>query len=183
MMWFEVVIVTFSLSFFSVKSQCEFTSLVLALLLPLKWFFVVSVTWNGTTITGPVLIYSDELPVNPSANTTGDPNRPGALICRSEDETRVSWHFINGFFVRGPEFTDTFKQIRTGEGVTPSLAQLLLNRENTERTNPSLNGVWHCRLNSSPLRDGENSEFQEQINVGIFYRGGGMCSQSARELL
>ncbi len=133
----------------------------------------VSVTWNGTTITGPVLIYSEELPVNMSANTIGDPNGPGALICRSEDRARVSWHYTRGFIVRGPEETDTFKAIRTGEGVTPSLAQLLLNRVNTEVNNNDLNGVWHCRLNASPERDNINSQFEEQINVGIFSRGGG----------
>ncbi len=119
-------------------------------------------TWNGTTITGPVLIYSDELPVDPSANTIGDPNGPGALICRSEDRSTVSWRYVDGGIVRGPEFTDTFKAIRTGEGVIPSLSQLLLNRENTEITNANLNGLWHCRL-----RPGV------EINVGIFSRGGG----------
>ncbi len=138
----------------------------------------VSVTWNGTTITGPVLIYSDELPVDPSANTIGDPNGPGALICRSEDRARVSWHYTSGQIVRGPEHTDTFKAIRTREGVIPSVSQLLLNRVNTERTNPDLNGLWHCRLNAVG-----QTEYDEQINVGIFSRGGGMCSRSARELL
>ncbi len=122
----------------------------------------VSVTWNGTTITGPVLIYSDELPVNSSANTIGDPNEPGALICKSEDRATVSWHYTRGQIVRGPEHTDTFKAIRTGEGVTPSLSQLVLNRENTEINNANLNGLWHCRL-------GQGVE----IDVGIFSRRGG----------
>ncbi len=108
-----------------------------------------------------------------SANTIGDLNGPGALICRSEDRTRVSWHYTSGQIVRGPEYTDTFKAIRTGAGVTPSLAQLLLNGENTEINNIDLNGVWHCRLNASPELDVINSQFEEQINVGIFSRGGG----------
>ncbi len=69
-------------------------------------FSAVSVTWNGTTITGPVLIYSDEIPVDGSSNNTiDDPNGPGALICRSEDRARVSWHYVSGIIVRGPEFT------------------------------------------------------------------------------
>ncbi len=129
-------------------------------------------TWNGTTITGPVLIFSDEIPVDLNANTIGDPNRPGALICRSEDGARVSWHYTNGLIVRGPEGTDTFKAI-SREGVTPSLSQLLLNRENTERTNPNLNGVWHCQLNAMGNRDGDGASYDEQMNVGIFSRGGG----------
>ncbi len=141
-------------------------------------------TWNGNTITSPVLIYSDEIPVDPSATTIGDPNGPGALICRSEDRATVSWHYVHGGIVRGPEFTDTFKAIGTGAGVTPSLSQLLLNRVNAEITNPDLNGVWHCRLNGARQRDSQtNNRYDEQINVGIFSRGGGMCSRSARELL
>ncbi len=72
----------------------------------------------NTTITGPVLIYSDELPVDPSANTIGDPNRPGALIMQTG--ARVSWHYTRGQIVRDATFSDTFKQIRTGEGVIPS---------------------------------------------------------------
>ncbi len=78
----------------------------------------VSVTWNGTTITGPVLIYKDELPIDPNANTIGNSNGAGVLICRSEDSASTTWHFIDGFRVRGPQFTDTFQAI-TMQG-TPS---------------------------------------------------------------
>ncbi len=122
------------------------------------------VTWNGTTLTGPVLIYSDELPVNRSASTIGDPNSPGALICTSEDRARVSWHYTKGVTVRNAILNDTFKAIGTGEGVS----QLLLNRQNTEGSNPDLNGVWHCRLNAR-----EPNLYDGQINVGIFSRGEG----------
>ena len=136
--------------------------------------FLVSVTWNGSTITGPVLIYLDEILVD-SHNTTeiGDPNRPGALICRSEDRARVSWHFTRGSIVGG----STFKQIRTGAEVTPSLSRLSGNRENAEATAVDFNGVWHCRLNAFGVRDDhEDSGYEEQINVGIFSRGDGMLS-------
>ncbi len=125
----------------------------------------VSVTWNGTTITGPVLIYRDELPIDPNANTIGDPNGAGVLICRSEDSASISWHFIDGFIVRGPQFTDTFQAITT-QG-TPSLSQLLLNGAGTnELGSANLNGLWHCRLNARERVD-------EEVNVGIFSRGAG----------
>ncbi len=134
-------------------------------------------TWNGTNITGPVLIYTDELPVDPSANTIGDPNSPGTLICRSEDRARVSWHYARGATVRNAIYNDTYKAIRTGERVTPSLSQLSLNRENTEINNVDLNGIWHCRLNAVGIRDSDsNSGYDEQINVGIFSRGEGKLS-------
>ena len=137
----------------------------------------VSVTWNGTTITGPMLIYSDELPVNDTATTIGDPNRPGALICRSEDRVRVNWHYTRGNIVRSVIYSDTlsdtYKQIRTGEGATPSLSQLLLNKENTEVINEDLNGIWHCRLNAAAEN---NNQFEEQISVGIYSRGGGILA-------
>ncbi len=136
--------------------------------------FAVSVTWNGTNITGPVLIYSDELPVDPSATTIASPNGPGALICRSDDRARISWRYTDGENVRSEAFNDdTFQQIRTGEGVTPSVSQLLLNRVNTEVDNPNLNGVWHCRLNGARLDDYYYSRYDGQINVEIFSRGGG----------
>ncbi len=132
---------------------------------------VVSTTWNGTTIIGPVLIFSDDLPMNSSNDTIGDPNGPGVLICSSEDRARVSWHYVNGAIVRNSTFPDTFKQVRTGEGVTPSISQLSLNRENVERSNSNLNGVWHCRLNGALVRAGYT--YDEQINVAIFSRGEG----------
>ncbi len=150
-----------------------------SMLLPIELLsLAVSVTWNGTTLTGPVLIYSDEIPVNRSANTIGDPSSPGALICRSEDRARISWHYTTGIFVRNATFDDTFKAIGTGEGVTPSMSQLLLNRQvqNSEVNHLNLNGVWHCRLNASGIADDHSHElglYEEQINVGIYSRGEG----------
>ncbi len=117
-------------------------------------------TWNGATITGPVLIYTEELPADNTATTIADPG-PGILICRSEDRARVSWYYVGGAFVRGPEKNDLFQAIRTtGASMTPSLAQLLLNRLNDEPNNANFNGLWHCRLNA-----------EAQIDVGIFSRG------------
>ena len=52
----------------------------------------MTVTWNGTTITGPVLILQDELirdnRTNPLATAMD-----GTVICRSENQTQVGWHY------------------------------------------------------------------------------------------
>ena len=129
--------------------------------------YAVSVTWNGSTITGPVLIYLDEILVDSHTTTDiGDPNRPGALICRSEDRATVSWHFTDGILVTvapTPSST-TFKQVKSGTGVIPGVSRLSLNRENIDRTDNRTNGLWHCRLNTG-------STYDEQVDVGIFNRG------------
>ena len=64
----------------------------------------VSVTWNGTTITGPVLIYQDELLVNDTGISesplTVGLNDSGSLVCRSESQAdTVGWHTPNNAIV------------------------------------------------------------------------------------
>ena len=50
----------------------------------------VSVTWNGTTVTGPVLIYHDEILVDPGPSySIGDTDRPGTLVCRSDSRDKL----------------------------------------------------------------------------------------------
>ena len=46
--------------------------------------YIVTVTWNGTTITGPVLIFQDELVRDDRTDVLATP-RDGTLICRSEN--------------------------------------------------------------------------------------------------
>lgn len=129
-------------------------------------YYSVSVTWNGSTITGPVLIYLNEILVD-SYDTVdiGDPNRPGVLICRSEDRARVGWHFTDGVTVPAAPTvsSESFKQIRTGEEVIPSLSRLSLNSEGINQADTRTNGLWHCRLN-----DNGTSSYDAQISVGIF---------------
>ncbi len=146
----------------SVQGQCKF-NLSMTKVAQSICCSAVSVSWNGTTITGPVLIYTEELPADDTATTIADPG-PGILICRSENSARVGWYYVEGGSVRGPERNDLFQAIRTGEGVTPSRAQLLLNRQNNEPNNANLNGLWHCRL---------NADTEAQIDVAIFSTGQG----------
>ena len=129
----------------------------------------MSVTWNGTTITGPLLIYLDEILVD--TTEIGDPNRLGALICRSEGSGRVSWHFPDGIMVtHNRSISATFKQIIS---MSSTVSRFTLSREGVVATNPGANGVWHCRLNAMGVRDSHGSTYDEQVNVGIFSRGGG----------
>lgn len=136
-------------------------------------------TWNGTAITGPVLIYLDEILVD-SHNTTDidDPNRSGALICRSDDRARVSWQFTDGTFVTTAPTTSrtTFIQIRTGEGVIPSVSRLSLNRESITRNDGEVNGELHCGLNAD---HSQSAAIYREVQVGIYSRGGGKMYTSA----
>ena len=131
----------------------------------------MSVTWNGNTVqsdtvTDPVLIYIEDITQVDQSVTTivSDHSTPGTLICRDETRALVSWDIVTGFTTTElPNTTNTFRQIRTGSTVTPSLSQLVLNRQFTQQANPLFNGIWHCRLN----RQGP-TVFEEQINVGIY---------------
>ena len=68
----------------SVKT-CKFLFLTACMfLLSCMFTCSVTVTWNGTTITGPVLIFQDELVRDDRTNVLATP-RDGTLICRSEN--------------------------------------------------------------------------------------------------
>ena len=102
---------------------------------------------NGSSVTGPVLIYQDEilfdnvtLPL-----TIGDPNRSGALVCRSENSARnVRWHLPHHpqvtIAMAGQEY-HSFKQILGNA----SLSRLSINEEGIARDDGVSNGLWTCR--------------------------------------
>ena len=118
-------------------------------------------TWNGTNITGPVLIYQDELVVDDHAT----PTRNGTLTCTSQDQHRVGWHLPGGTAIH-EDATGDFRQIRTGSGVTPSVSRLSADREDVSRDDATTNGLWTCRLNG-------NATVPTSIPVGIYGRGRG----------
>ena len=130
--------------------------------------FTVTVTWNGTTITGPVLIFQDELVRDDRTNVLATP-MDGTLICRSESQAQVGWHFsplntANGVLVSTTSTTDHFRQRRTSSSATPSVSRLTTNRPNEALTSADANGLWTCRLNAG---------FSTAVPVGIYARGGG----------
>ena len=126
------------------------------------YFYAVTVTRNGTTITDPVLIYQDEIIRDDRTNVLATP-LDGTLICRSENQSRVGWHFANGRALStSSDFH--FRQRRTGAGVTPSVSRLSTNRPNQVDTRALANGLWTCRLNRNVIG---------AVPLGIYVRGGG----------
>ena len=57
--------------------------------------FTVTVTWNDTTITGPALLFQDELVRDDCTNVLATP-MDGTVICRSDNKAQVGWHFASG---------------------------------------------------------------------------------------
>ena len=121
-------------------------------------------TWNGTTITGPVLIYQDELIVDNHLNVLDSPEN-GTVICRSENQYRAGWHFANGdqLSSRSVNFIH-FRQRRTGQTATPSVSRLTTNLYDMNLLVTAANGIWTSQLNNSTIG---------AIPVGIYARGGG----------
>ena len=130
---------------------------------------VVNVTWNGTRITGPVLIYHDEIIVDPGPTySIGDIAAPGALVCTSETTARASWRRANHYFfddVSKQISTTVLNQIRTAETATPNRGRLSRDNENVNPSDPNQNGLWCCRVS-------RNTAF---VFAGIYRRGMGEC--------
>ena len=125
--------------------------------------FTVTVTWNGTAITGLVLIFQDELVRDDRTDVLATP-RDGTVICRSENQAQVGWHFANGVLVSGRGTSNHYEQNRTSSSATPSVSRLSTNRPDMALTSAAANGLWTCRLNA-----GISTAFP----VGIYARGGG----------
>ena len=125
--------------------------------------YTVTVTWNGTTITGPVLIFQDELVRDDRTNVLLTPV-DGTVICRSENQAQVGWHLANGSFVSTSSTTNHFRQRRTSSSATPSVSRLTTNRPYEALTSAAANGLWTCRLNAG---------ISTAVPVGIYARGGG----------
>ena len=119
--------------------------------------FTVTVTWNGTTISGPVLIFQDELVRDDRTNVLATP-MDGTLICISENQAQVGWVFANSVFVSTVSTTNHFIQRRTSSSATPSVTRLTTNRPDEALTSAAANGLWTCRLNLS---------FNGAVPVGI----------------
>ena len=122
----------------------------------------VTVTWNSTAITGPVLIFQDEIVRDDRTNVLATPV-DGTLICRSVNQAQVGWQFADGVFVQTVSTTH-LRQRRTSSSATPSVSRLTTNRPDEAITSAAANGLWSCRLNAG---------FGTAIPVGIYARGGG----------
>ena len=147
----------------SVKT-CKFLFLTTCrFLLSCMFTCTVTVTWNGTTITGPVLIFQDEL-VRDDRTTVFATPMDGTVICRSENQAQVGWYFANGLLLSTVSTTNNFRQRRTSSSATPSVSRLTTNRPDEALTSAAANGLWSCRLNGG---------LSTAVPVGIYARGGG----------
>ena len=119
-------------------------------------------SWNGSTITGPTLIYHHEISsIDFLTALLGLPIIPlPVLHCRSETHPGVTWHQPSGAIVAMPP-THGFFQIKTSDTQPPSVAVLASNSSTTSSgvVNPS--GLWSCGLNGS------------SVAVGLYLRGRG----------
>ena len=130
-------------------------------------FFAVSVTWNGTMITGPVLIYHDEIlldnMIEPTVENSDD---PGDLVCRSSHHEEARWRRSNGVTV--PTSGD-YRRVQSHAGLLPSLSRL-------STTDPQYNGLWVCVLfiNASTV-DGLSDQdlIDSFVYVGIYNKNSG----------
>ena len=52
--------------------------------------------WEGETITGPILIYHDEITTDTTTPTDDNSNDSGDLVCRSENVGRTFWRDPRG---------------------------------------------------------------------------------------
>jgi hypothetical protein len=122
----------------------------------------VTVIWNGTVVTGPVLIYQDEIAVYPGViPLLSSLDGPGShtVFCRSATSTGVAWHLVDGTIV-SPSQSTAFRQGSTNTGVIPSESALVRYMDGTVSSDKH-NGLWTCQLNET------------SFPVGVYQRGGG----------
>ena len=110
----------------------------------------VTVTWNGTLVTGPILIYHDELRLDGNNNPMlGDLDGPGALVCRSQTQEGAFWRNTAGETIPATDepggLPNDINVIRNGPTDVPSFSRL--SRGTT--TSPAGNlfdGLLLCRV-------------------------------------
>ena len=112
--------------------------IVLGWLEVLNSIIAVSVTWNGTTITGPILIYRDE--ILSAADTVENRNDNGELVCRSENHEAAHWRNPRGKRI-SQTTTGGYQQVQSPAGLLPSLSRL-----STIEDDPEVNGLCVCVL-------------------------------------
>lgn len=118
----------------------------------------VSVSRNGSTVTGPVLIYRSEIAsILVAANDVDN-----GLTCRSTTGQSVAWYLTDGAVVGS--IISFFTMIRTGSGVTPSISRLLRSFTIFSMPDDTSSGLITCRLNGAE---------EGAISVGIYLQGGG----------
>ena len=114
----------------TVQSQCESLSFVC---LMNDFLYIVTVTWQGETVTGPLLIYHSEIQqiVNNNSLTCSHPTGP------------VAWYIAIRNIKLTTQSSGTFINVITNDG---RQAQLM---RGIDRQESQFDGLWTCRLNGA----------------------------------
>ena len=145
------------------------------LLLYTYFFFAVSLIFNGTNITGPILIYHDEICSDTTYTIPTDENsdNPGDLVCRSAVIGRTFWRTPIGFPVSSTTSAD-FYNVRSpisNPQTHPFLARLST-IDFLDSINSAINGLWFCALGfTGDIAD--QDVIDSFIYVGIYSRNSG----------
>ena len=133
----------------------------------------MSLIFNGTTITGPILIYHDEIGSDTTIPTDEISNGPGDLVCRSASIGRTYWRDPTGDSLREIP-TSTFYNVRTNKSdpqTHPFLARLST-MDYLDTTDSTINGLWICPLGFTGNIK-EQDVIDSYIYVGIYSRNSG----------
>ena len=134
----------------------------------------MSVTFNGTTITGPILIYHDEIVSDTTIPTDENSDDPGDLVCRSASIGQPFWRDPTGDSVPITNSGD-FYQVRTSEDPGP-IQYPSLTRLSTidylDSTDSTINGLWICPIGETG-NDENPDVIASFIYVGIYSRNSG----------
>ena len=133
----------------------------------------MSLIFNGTTITGPILIYHDEIVSDTTIPTDENSDGPGDLVCRSASIGRIFWRYPNGTNVPANTSED-FYNVRTplSDPQTHPFLARLSTIDSLDSTDSTINGLWICPLGFTG--DIEDQDVIDSfIYVGIYSRNSG----------
>ena len=129
-------------------------------------------SWNGTVITGPIMIYHDEILLDQdTVPTVENTNDPGDLVCKSGHHKEACWRLSSGMIV------PTSGQVQSSSGSLPSLSQLSTIEDLTS-TDPQYNGLWVCVLQNDTVIN-EQDLIDNFVYVGIYSRNSGELNVQA----
>ena len=136
----------------------------------------MSLIFNGTTITGPILIYHDEIVSDTTIPTDENSDFPGDLVCRTANIGRIFWRTPTGTTVPTSTSED-FYQVRTPTPQSsdpqtyPHLARLST-MDYLDSADSAINGLWICVL-GNPGNIEDQDVIDSFIYVGIYSRNSG----------
>ena len=100
----------------------------------IHFLYIVTVTWQGETVTGPLLIFHSEIQqtVNSNSLTCSHPTGP------------VAWYLAVRNIELSTQSSATFINVITNGG-----RQAQLRRGTNDRDERQFDGLWTCRLNGA----------------------------------